>query len=99
MFADVSGFTAWSSMREASQVFTLLEGIFQSFDAIARRLGVFKIETVGDCYVAVCGLPDENSDHALIMARFARECVDKFQEVIHGLGSVLGPDTSELAIR
>lgn len=86
-------------MREANQVFTLLEGIFQAFDAIARRLGVFKIETVGDCYVAVCGLPDANSDNALTMVRFARECADKFQEVIHDLGSVLGPDTYELAIR
>jgi Adenylate and Guanylate cyclase catalytic domain len=32
-------------------VFTLLESIFQSFDAIAKKYGVFKVETIGDCYV------------------------------------------------
>jgi Adenylate and Guanylate cyclase catalytic domain len=49
--ADVSGFTAWSSIRDPHQVFTLLESIFQAFDAIAKRYGVYKVETVGDCYV------------------------------------------------
>ena len=99
MFADISGFTAWSSIREATQVFTLLEAIFQSFDVIANQLGVFKVETVGDCYVAVCGLPEVNTEHAIVMSRFARACVIKFQEVVQGLEMVLGPDTGELAIR
>ena len=31
-FADIVGFTAWSSTREPSQVFCLLETIYQSFD-------------------------------------------------------------------
>lgn len=56
MFADIVGFTAWSSMREPSQVFMLLESIYRDFDNIANRRKVFKVETVGDCYVAVCGL-------------------------------------------
>jgi class 3 adenylate cyclase len=57
MFADISGFTAWSSVREPTQVFTLLETLYGSFDAIARKRGVFKVETIGDSYVAVVGLP------------------------------------------
>lgn len=56
MFADIAGFTAWSSTREPSQVFILLETIYKEFDILAKRRGVFKVETVGDCYVAVCGL-------------------------------------------
>ena len=47
LFADVSGFSAWASERQPSEVFTLLETLFTSFDSIARRLGVFKVETVG----------------------------------------------------
>jgi len=62
MFADISGFTAWSSTREPFQVFTLLETIYGALDAIAKRRGVFKVETVGDCYVAVCGVPKERKD-------------------------------------
>lgn len=55
MFADIAGFTAWSSVREPSQVFTLLETVYHSFDVIAKKRRVFKVETVGDCYVAVTG--------------------------------------------
>jgi class 3 adenylate cyclase len=51
MFADIAGFTAWSSAREPSQVFTLLEGIYAEFDRIAHHRKVFKVEVVGDCYV------------------------------------------------
>lgn len=47
MFADISGFTAWSSVREPSQVFTLLETVYKSFDKTAKRRKVFKVETVG----------------------------------------------------
>lgn len=43
MFADIVGFTAWSSVRDPSQVFSLLETIYGAFDSIARRRGVFKV--------------------------------------------------------
>lgn len=43
MFADISGFSAWASTREPSQVFTLLETIYGAMDKAARRLGVFKV--------------------------------------------------------
>ena len=36
-------------MREPTQVFTLLETVYSSFDAIAKRRRIFKIETIGDC--------------------------------------------------
>jgi hypothetical protein len=62
LFADISGFTAWSSVREPSQVFTLLEAVYNGFDMIAKRRKVFKVETVGDCYVAVTGLPGTFND-------------------------------------
>lgn len=44
------GFTAWSSVREPSQVFVLLEAVYDAFDKIAKRRGIFKVETIGDCY-------------------------------------------------
>ena len=48
LFADISGFTAWSSTREPAQVFILLQTIYQAFDKIAKRHKVFKVETIGD---------------------------------------------------
>jgi hypothetical protein len=90
MFADIAGFTAWSSVREPTQVFTLLEGIYNSFDRMARRHKVFKVETIGDCYVAAAGLPEKMEDHAVVMARFARDCLKKMTEVTRKLETTLG---------
>lgn len=47
MFADIVGFTAWSSVREPTQVFILLESVYHAFDEIARRRRVFKGTTTG----------------------------------------------------
>jgi class 3 adenylate cyclase len=99
MFADISGFTAWSSTREPFQVFQLLETLYGAFDDIAERRGVFKVETVGDSYVAVCGLPLPRKDHALVMARFARDCTKKANKITRKLEVLLGPDTADLAFR
>ena len=65
MFGDVAGFTAWASAREPSQVFMLLETIYGAFDKVAKKNGVFKVETIGDCYLAVTGLPEPQADHAV----------------------------------
>ncbi|KAL7562526.1 hypothetical protein ACA910_008233 [Epithemia clementina (nom. ined.)] len=99
MFADIAGFTAWSSAREPSQVFTLLETVFKAFDEIAKRRRVFKVETVGDCYVAATGLPEPRQDHAVAMARFAKDCMTKMQVLTRKLEVHLGPDTADLSMR
>jgi class 3 adenylate cyclase len=91
LFADISGFTAWSSERHPAQVFHLLETVYAAFDAIAKTRGVFKVETIGDCYVAVVGLPTHRKHHAVVMARFARDCRDKMKLLTQELASTLGP--------
>uniref|UniRef100_A0A7S3DMI4 Guanylate cyclase domain-containing protein n=1 Tax=Entomoneis paludosa TaxID=265537 RepID=A0A7S3DMI4_9STRA len=99
LFADIAGFTAWSSIREPSQVFILLENIYRAFDKIAVKRRIFKVETIGDCYVAVCGLPEPNKDHAMAMAKFARDCMEKMDSLVHRLEAKLGPDTGDLSMR
>merc|ERR1712241_623168 len=99
LFADISGFTSWSSERSPGQVFVLLETIYGAFDRIADRRGVFKVETIGDCYMAVTGLPNPKKDHALIITKFARDCRDEMISLTKSLEVTLGPDTSDLAMR
>ena len=41
------GFTSWASAREPAQVFELLEEIYASFDRVAKKGKVFKVETIG----------------------------------------------------
>ena len=64
-----------------------------------RKRGIFKIETVGDCYVAAAGVPEARSDHAVAMARFASDCVANMATLTKQLEVELGPDTSALGIR
>jgi class 3 adenylate cyclase len=99
MFADMAGFTSWSSTRGPVEVFELLEAVYRAFDAIATRRRVFKVETIGDCYVAVAGLPSPQPDHALIMVKFAEDCIAKIRQVTAKLAPSLGEDTTDLMIR
>ncbi|CAB9499073.1 Receptor-type guanylate cyclase gcy [Seminavis robusta] len=99
MFADIVGFSAWSNVREPHQVFALLETIYHAFDSIARRRRVYKVETIGDCYVACAGLPTPRGDHAVLMARYARDCLEALGSLTKQLERSLGPDTGELTMR
>ena len=49
--------------------------------------------------MAVAGLPEEMPDHALVMARFARDCLHKMQRQLETLEKSLGPDTTNLGMR
>ena len=35
-------------------------------------MGVEKIKTIGDAYMAACGVPEANKDHASVMINFAK---------------------------
>jgi class 3 adenylate cyclase len=70
-FADLVGFTAMSSDMPPADVVSLLNGLFTRFDDAAHELGIEKIKTVGDAYMAVCGMPVQVPDHAERMVRMA----------------------------
>jgi class 3 adenylate cyclase len=76
LFGDLVGFTVMSSKISASEVVEMLDGLFSRFDQAARELGIEKIKTIGDCYMAVCGLPKACPDHADRMARMALRMTD-----------------------
>ena len=91
LVSDITGFTAWCASREPSQVFILLETIYSAYDTIAKKRKVFKVETIGDCYMAVVGLPEPRVDHAVVMCRFARQCLSKLRGILSDLEETLGP--------
>src|SRR5476651_2385441 len=70
-FADLVGFTELSSDMPPQEVVALLNGLFTRFDVAAQDIGIEKIKTVGDAYMAVCGLPQHVDNHAERMVRMA----------------------------
>ncbi|MEP2935792.1 MAG: adenylate/guanylate cyclase domain-containing protein [Gilvibacter sp.] len=75
LFTDFKGFTALVASIPATKLVEELNHLFGRFDDIMDEFGIEKIETIGDAYMAACGLPKENADHAL-------KCVQAAQKMI-----------------
>lgn len=60
LFADIAGFTAYSKDREPRQVIEMLSKLFIEFDKECNRLDLFKVYTIGDCYVVLGFLDKKN---------------------------------------
>jgi class 3 adenylate cyclase len=80
LFADVVNFTAFAVQTPAAELVSLLNDLFSRFDAASQRLGVEKIKTIGDCYMAVCGLPEPRPDHSRAAAELALEVLRIVEE-------------------
>ncbi len=72
LFSDIVNFTRTSSGHSAAEIVNALNDLFSMFDERAKRTGVEKIKTIGDAYMAACGIPVPNPDNARIMIQFAK---------------------------
>lgn len=79
LFADIVGFTKFSSGVNPERLVILLNEIFTSFDGIADNRGLEKIKTIGDAYMAVAGIPVPAADHAARAAHMALDIMDALE--------------------
>ncbi|MFC1733623.1 tetratricopeptide repeat protein [candidate division KSB1 bacterium] len=63
-FSDFIDFTGISSKLEPENLINELNDIYTAFDDIMKKYNCERIKTIGDAYLAVCGLPLANTDHA-----------------------------------
>lgn len=73
LFADIVGFTALGAEVSAEVLVGLLEEVFTRLDALAEQHGVEKIKTIGDAYMAVCGVPRPHPAPTSTLVAFAVE--------------------------
>ena len=71
LFSDIVSFTDTTSNYSAEDIVSSLNDLIRMFDKRAKKMGVEKIKTIGDAYMAACGVPVPNEHHAEVMLKFA----------------------------
>jgi class 3 adenylate cyclase len=93
MYADIVGFTAWSSVRSPREVVGMLSELFTRFDKKCVEHNVYKVHTIGDCYVAMGYVDDKNRNpakEAVNMLDFANSLIGIIAETNEKCGIQLG---------
>lgn len=65
MFTDFKAFTYTTSVLPPEELVHELNDIFKGFDSLIGKYGLEKLKTIGDSYMAACGIPKEIEDHAV----------------------------------
>ncbi|XKL66635.1 hypothetical protein PGB90_010055 [Kerria lacca] len=89
LFSGIVGFSDYCAVNSdsngAMKIVKMLNQLYTAFDTLTdpkKNPNVFKVETVGDKYMAVSGLPEPCQQHARCIARLALDMMDLCKEVI-----------------
>merc|ERR1712196_55371 len=108
LFADIVSFTVFSSSDvlahdpedRPKKLVEILNDMFSRHDALAERCEVDKVKTLGDCYVASCGLLVPIANHASTLTKFGigmHGVMGELNDVFKLRGK--GPKNKDLRIR
>jgi class 3 adenylate cyclase len=75
LFSDIVGFTEMSSKLSPQTLINELNDLFTQYDAFADQNHCERIKTIGDAYLAVCGMPVPNPHHAANIVRTATQMI------------------------
>jgi class 3 adenylate cyclase len=86
LFADLKGFTPLASTTPAPRLVEILNRLYREIDGLAAELGVEKIKTIGDAYMAAAGVPEATPGHAAAAASLGLAMLEAVARVNQELG-------------
>lgn len=97
LFTDFKGFTKVSERLTSEELVAEIHYCYKAFDIITERLGVEKIKTIGDAYMAAGGLPSKDPKHPINTVKAALAIRD-FMEVYQKRRKAEGREPFEIRI-
>ncbi|KAG9410702.1 Nitrogen permease regulator 2 [Aphanomyces cochlioides] len=81
LYSDMVGFTALSATLKPVESCLLLNKLYSAFDRHLDSFGVYKMDTVGDAFIVIGGLPNYTSEknHAIAITAFAVEMLREME--------------------
>ncbi len=101
LYSDIVDFTVKTLQMSSDILLNELNELVKGFDVIMQKNFCEKIKTVGDAYVAVCGLPATDSKHAENIIHAAQDIIaylnQRNKKSKHKWEVRIGVDTGEVA--
>ena len=84
VFADIVGFTRYSSSVTPEELVSKLDMIFSKFDTLVYKYRLEKIKTIGDAYMVAGGIPVKTENCAERIADMALEMHEVVEKITKG---------------
>ncbi|KAG2423907.1 hypothetical protein HXX76_014960 [Chlamydomonas incerta] len=83
LFSDIVSYTTLASQMEPIKVVRLLNEMYSAFDVLVDEYDCYKVETIGDAFMAVCGTQGEDAVTAAVrVARLAQAMVERTKVLV-----------------
>jgi len=87
-FSDIANFTVLSGKTATKDMLNTLNKLWIEYDAIAKKWGLYKVETIGDAYLGVTGCPNpsRSGNAGADAVNFSLDII----EMVKGFKTVMG---------
>jgi len=82
VFSDIVGYTDLSSGLHPQKLMSMMDRLYTKFDKLCVEGQLFKVETIGDAYMCVSGVPETQPDHTRRIALFAMGTVRQANDTL-----------------